>query len=105
IAFYALFSLAPMLVLVIQLTGLAFGEHEARGELFVWLSGRVGSRGAAAIAELLNSFRTHGSGTLAAILGIVIVLLAATAMFTELRGALNKIWRFEPTARFRLWPL
>jgi membrane protein len=105
IAFYALFSLAPMLMLVIQLAGLAFGEQEARGELFVWLAGLVGSRGAAAIAELLNSFRTHGSGTLAAILGIVIVLLAATAMFTELRGALNQIWRLEPTARFRLWPL
>jgi membrane protein len=105
IAFYALFSQAPMLMLVIQLAGLAFGEQEARGELFVSLSGLVGSRGAAAIAELLNSFRTRGSGTLAAILGIAVVLIAATAMFTELRGALNEIWRFEPTARFRLWPL
>jgi membrane protein len=105
IAFYALFSLAPMLMLVIQLAGLAFGEQEVRGELFVWLSGLVGSRGAAAIADLLHSFRTGGSSTLTAILGIAVLLFAATAMFTELRGALNQIWRLEPMARFRLWPL
>jgi membrane protein len=105
IAFYALFSLAPILILLIAVAGFAFGEQAVRGELVGSLHGLMGGSGAAAISDLLRSVSSPGTGMAATIIGTIMLILAATAMLAELRYALNRIWREHPPPGFSLWTL
>lgn len=93
LSYYTLFSIAPLLLIVISVAGLVFGEEAARGEIFSQLNGFMGSEAAAAIQGLLESVNKPAKGTFAAIVGIVLVLIGATTVFAELQDALDRIWR------------
>lgn len=96
LSFYMLFSLAPVLVLVISIAGLFFGADAARGEIFSQLEGLVGAQGAAAIEQLLAAtYRAGGSG-LAAVLATGILVVGATTAFAELKTSLDDIWGAGP---------
>jgi len=93
LSFYMLFSLAPILVLVISIAGLFFGAEAARGEIFAQLRDLVGEQGAAAIQQILAAtHRTGGSG-LATVIATGILFVGATSAFAELKSSLDEIWQ------------
>ena len=81
IAYYTVFSLAPILVIVIAVAGLAFGQQAAEGALFGELANLVGPESAAAVQAILRSASGTRSGIFATALGIGTLIMAATAMF------------------------
>jgi membrane protein len=92
LAYYTLFALAPMLVIVIAVAGAVYGEEAVRGEVVGQLNGLIGQDGAELIESLLKNAREGDKGLLAAILGGLTFVLGATGAFVQLQGALNHIW-------------
>jgi len=92
LAYYTIFSIAPLLIIAIAVAGFVFGEDAARGQIFAQLRGLLGDRGAAAIEAAVKSASQTGSGTFAAVAGIVTLLLGATSVFGELQSDLDRIW-------------
>jgi membrane protein len=105
IAYYTCFSLAPMLILVVAVAGLAFGKSAAEGALFDQLADLVGTDSAGALQAMLRSAGGAKSGVIASIIGFVTLLIAATAVFAELQAALNVIWKAKAPTGFGLWHL
>jgi len=105
IAYYTVFSLAPMLVMVIAVAGLAFGQKAAEGALFGELADLVGPESAGAVQAMLRSASSTRSGIIATAVGICALIIAATAVFGELQSALNVIWKAPATASFGIWYL
>lgn len=95
IAYYTLFALAPVLVVVIAIAGLVFGEEAVRGEIVSQISGLVGGEGAQAIQGMLQRARASKGGATATIVGIAGLLFATTGAFLELQAALNRVWRVK----------
>src|ERR1700736_1989601 len=104
IAYYTVFSLAPMLVMVIAVAGLAFGKQAAEGALFGELADLIGPESAAAVQAMLRSASGTRSGIFATAVGIGALIIAATAVLGELQSALNVIWRAQ-ASRGGLWHL
>lgn len=92
LAFYTLFSMAPVLVLVIAIAGAIFGEDAAAGAIYTQLNGLVGSSGAEAIQGLVASANKPGSGLVATIIATALLVLGATTVFAELKASLDEIW-------------
>ena len=105
LAYYTLFSLAPLLLIVISVAGLVFGPEAARGEIFGQLQGLVGAPGAAAIQQLLESVSRPADGWLATGVGLALMLVGATTVFAELQNTLDRIWRAPARPNGGLWPL
>jgi membrane protein len=93
LSYYTLFSIAPLLIIVIAVAGMVFGEEAARGAIFEQLGGLVGAEGAKAIEGLLQAADKPAQGILATVIGIGVLLLGATTVFNELQNALDRIWR------------
>ena len=93
LAYYTTFSLAPVLVVVIAVAGLVFGQDAARGEIVYQLRGLIGDESAKAIQELLKSASQPGKSVLASVIGIGTLLIGATSVFAELQSSLDRIWR------------
>jgi len=104
LAYYTMFSLAPLLVIVIAIAGLVFGPEAARGEVAAQLRGLLGAESADAVQGLLKSASTPSTGVIASIVGAVMLLLGATAVFGELQSDLDRIWRAPaPVKSQGLW--
>lgn len=93
LSYYTVFSLAPLLVIVIAIAGLVFGQEAARGEVFAQLSGLLGTDAAKTVEELLNAASKPSQGIPSAVVGVVVLLIGATTVFGELQDALDRIWR------------
>ena len=93
LSYYTLFSLAPMLLIVIAIAGLVFGAEAAQGQIFGELRGLFGDDAAKAIEALLISVNKPGEGVLATSVGVIVLLIGATTVFGELQDALDRIWR------------
>lgn len=93
LAYYTVFSIAPLLLIVISIAGLIYGQDAARGAVFAQISGLVGAEGAVAIQGLLKSVNKPSESIVATIVGLVTLLIGATTVFGELQDALNRIWR------------
>ena len=93
IAYFTLFSLAPVLLVVIAVAGIIFGRDAAQGAIVDQLSGLMGRDTATALQAMLRSASDRFSGTLATLIGLATVLLAATGVFGEVQMALNAIWK------------
>src|SRR6516225_6119769 len=98
IAFYTMFSLAPMLVIVIAVAGFVFGQDAAEGALFGELAKLVGPDSAGAVQAMLRSASSTRSGIIATVIGIGTLIATATAVFSELQTALNLIWKVPAAA-------
>jgi membrane protein len=97
IAFYTMFSLAPMLVIVIAVAGFVFGREAAEGALFGEIAKLVGPDSAGAVQAMLRSASSTRSGIIATVVGIGTLIATATAVFSELQAALNLIWKVPAT--------
>ena len=93
LAYYTMFSIAPLLLIVISIAGLVFGDQAARGEIFSQLEGMLGAPGALAVQGLLESVRKPTESVTATVFGVVLLLIGATSVFGELQDALDRIWR------------
>ena len=93
LAFYTMFSIAPLLLIVISVAGFAFGEEAARGEIYEQLEDLLGLPGAAAVEELLESASKPGGSVVATLVGAVFLFIGATSVFAELQDAFDRIWR------------
>jgi membrane protein len=93
LAYYTVFSIAPLLLIVISTAGLVFGEEAVRGEIFGQLRGLMGDQGAAAVEGLLASVSEPEEGTAGAVVGTVLLLIGATTVFGELQNAFDRIWQ------------
>jgi len=105
LAYYTVFSIAPVLLIVISIAGLVFGEDAARGEIVAQLQGLMGSDAAKTIEGLLQSVNKPGKGIFSTIVGIVVLLIGATTVFGELQDALDRIWRAPAREGSGVWNL
>jgi membrane protein len=96
LSYYTVFSLAPLLVIVIGIAGLFFGEEAARGAIVGELQGLIGDEGARAINELIENAGKKGTGFVATIVGMVTLLVGASGVFVELQDDLDRIWKAPP---------
>src|ERR1043165_6733788 len=93
LSYYTLFSIAPLLLIVIAIAGFVFGAEAARGEIFGQLAGLIGPEGAKGVEGLLQAADQPRHGIGGTIVGIATRLLGATTVFGELQNALDRIWR------------
>lgn len=96
LAFYTLFSLAPVLVLAIAIAGLAVGHDHAQRLLLSELSGLLGETGAQGVKSVLDATSTQKEGLIATAASLVTLAIGATTVFTELRQDLDRIWNCRP---------
>ncbi len=98
LAFYTLFSMAPVLILVISIADYIFGKNAGQGEIFNRLAELVGPSGAEAIQLLLASAHDSPSGVMATLLATVLMMIGATTVFSELKDSLDELW-YVPLSR------
>lgn len=99
LAFYTLFSMAPILILVIAIAGAVFGEQAAQGEIFAQLQSLVGPNGAQAIQTLVAGARNAKEGQFATLIATLFLLVGATTAFAELKDSLDEIWHVPPARK------
>ena len=106
ISYYTVFSLAPLLVIVIAVAGAIFGQEAVRGEIVDQLQGLIGREGAIAIQGMIRSASEPSKGLLAGAISIGVLIVGATTVFAELQSALDRIWHVPEKAKpTGLWAL
>ena len=96
-AFYAVTSLAPILLIVVAIAGLAFGEDAARNAIVGQLSGLMGPQSAEVLQSIVKGAASKSSGVLATAIGVITLLVTASGVFGEMQTTLNVIWKAKPT--------
>lgn len=96
LAYYTIFSLAPLLVIVIAVAALVFGQEAAQGKIVTEIQGVVGVESARAIQAMLDKARTPAAGLFATVLSLMTLLIGATGVVSELKDTLNTIWHVQP---------
>ena len=99
LAYYTLFSLAPILIVAIAIAGVAFGPDAVRGEIVGQIQGLVGHEGALAVQAMLEGASKPSSSVPATIIGLITFFLGATGAFLELQADLDAIWRVKAKSR------
>jgi len=92
LAYYTIFSMAPLLVLVIAIAGLVFGRDAAQGEIVGQLRGTIGEAGAQTVEDMIARASQPSSGITATIISLVTMFFGASTTFAQLQSSLNKIW-------------
>ena len=105
LAFYTLFSMAPLLLLVISLAGLVIGTDTARDLIHTQLTTLLGEKGAGAVQSVLQAADDRAEGFVAATVSFLTLILGATTVFAELRRDLDIIWKTQKKKEHGLWKL
>lgn len=102
LSYYTIFSIGPLLIIVISLSSLFYGRDAIQGNLYAQINGLVGSEAALQIQEIIKNSENSGNGVIGTIIGVVILLLSATGIFTEIQDSINYIWsiRAKPKRGF-----
>lgn len=95
LAYYTVFSIVPLLVVIITVIGLVYGEEAARGYIIEQIASLVGPQSAAAIQDMLERAQRPATGILATIVAIATLLIGASGFFGQLQDSLNTIWGVE----------
>jgi membrane protein len=99
LAYYTIFSMAPLLVLVIAIAGLVFGRDAAQGEIVGQLKGTIGDAGAKTIEDMIARASQPASGITATVISLVTMFFGASTTFGQLQSSLNKIWDVKRSRR------
>ena len=99
ISYYTIFSLAPLLVIVIAVAGAVFGREVAQEQIVAQVSGLVGQNGGLAVKAMLASASDTDKGLVAGVISAVVLLVGATTVFAELQSALDRIWHVPERAK------
>lgn len=92
LSYYTIFSLPPLLIIIISLSGIFFGADAVRGEIFGQIKGLVGSDAALQIQETIKNVEFSNSNTFAKTFGIIVLLIGASGVFAEIQDSINYIW-------------
>jgi membrane protein len=103
LAFYTVFSLAPILLLSIAIAGFFFGQRAARGEIFAQISDLIGPAGAATVQMVLQHAGRPGAGAMATIVSVFTLIIGANTALVELKAGLDQIWGVPPEHRQGFW--
>lgn len=106
LSYYTLLSMAPLLLLLTGLAGLAFGETAARAHVMQYVSGTLGSQEADVVRALMSQAGNHHEGVVSTLIGAIVLVIGATTVFAHLQSSLNQIWdvRAAP-GRNAIWRL
>jgi membrane protein len=96
LSYYTIFSIAPLLIVVIAIAGIVFGHEAVTGQLDRQITGMVGQESAAFIQEIIRNAQKPNESFIATVIGVVTLLLSAAGLFGQLQDALNTIWNVEP---------
>jgi membrane protein len=105
LAYYTIFSLAPLLLIAIAVASLAFGRETTEQQILTTSQGLVGPQGAEAIQTMLHNTGSTGSGIFASIVGVITLLIGAGGVIGQLHDSLNTIWGVETKSGGGLWGL
>jgi len=92
LSFYTIFSLPPLLIIIISLAGSFFGTEAVRGEIFGQINGLVGNDAALQIQEIIKNVKLSSSSAFATIAGAIILMIGASGVFSEIQDSINYIW-------------
>ncbi len=92
LSYYTVFSIGPILVLMIALAGIFYGEDAIEGKVFLELRGLVGSNAAKQIQEVIQNLQLSGKSNLALLISSITLVLGATTVFGDIQNSINKIW-------------
>ncbi len=93
ISYYTVFSIAPLLLIVIAVAGFVWGREAVQGEIVTQLSGLIGAEGAKGVEALIESANKPAKGLVATGISIVVLVIGATTVFAELQSALDRVWQ------------
>jgi membrane protein len=96
LAYYTIFSLAPLLLLLISLAGIFLGKDAIQGRIFGQINGLVGNDAAKQIQDMISHLEMSGKSTLSVIVGIIMLIVGATTVFAEIQESINIIWQVKP---------
>ncbi len=96
LAYYTIFSMAPLLIIIISLSGFFFGRDAAEGKVYGQLAGFVGADTAVQLQEIIKNASLAGKGKVAAIIGGITLLIGSTTVFAEIQESINMIWGLKP---------
>lgn len=99
LAYYTVFSLGPILVLMISLAGIFLGEDAIQGKVFEELRGFVGASAASQIQEVIRNLSLSGKSNIALLISAVTLLIGATTVFGDIQNSINKIWHVRPKVK------
>jgi membrane protein len=102
LAYYTTLSLAPMLIIIITVSGWLFGKEAMKGEIYGEIKGMVGSEAAIQIQSTIQNIHLNSNTPFATTVSLVILLIGATGIFGEIQDSLNKIWGLKTTSK-RIW--
>jgi len=96
LAYYTVFSMAPLLIVIISLCGIFLGREAAEGQVYAQMEGFLGSDTAIQLQELIKNASLSDKGTVAFIIGIVTLLIGSTTVFADIQDSINSIWGLKP---------
>ncbi|HEY9767921.1 MAG TPA: YihY/virulence factor BrkB family protein [Coleofasciculaceae cyanobacterium] len=103
LAYYTVFSIAPLLVIAIAIAGAVFGQDAAQGEIVSQINQLVGQEGAEAIETILANANRPQLGNLASIISLVVLFIGASGVFAQLQEALNTVWNVKANPNAGIW--
>ena len=103
LAYYTVFSIAPLLLIAISVAGLVFGQDAARDSIVAQLQGLMGKAGADAVQAMLKSVSTPSTSIAGTVVGILVLIIGATSVFAELQDDLNRIWETPSKEKVAGW--
>jgi len=103
LAYYTVFSIAPLIVIAMAVAGWIYGEQASESHMQHELEGMIGPDSARAVQEMVKHANQTGSGVVATVLGIVVLLLGASGVFGQLQDALNTVWKVQPKPGRGIW--
>ncbi|MBV9769674.1 MAG: YihY/virulence factor BrkB family protein [Bryobacterales bacterium] len=103
LTFYSILSLAPLLILVVAIVALVFGQSTAQGQLIGQVEGMIGSEGGKAFRDMIEHAQKPVSGSFASIVSVITLLFGASGVFGELQAALNTMWDVKSDAGGGIW--
>ena len=105
LAYYTVFSLAPVLIVIISICGVLFGKEAIQGHIYGQIKGLVGNDAAVQIQETIKNIHLTGHNIFATIISIIVLLIGATGIFGEVQDSLNKIWGLKIKTKKTWWKL
>ncbi|WP_235515304.1 YihY/virulence factor BrkB family protein [Achromobacter sp. Root83] len=103
IAFYTVFSLAPLVIIVIGIAGFFWGREAAQGQLLDQVSALVGAEGGKAVESVVLGAQEPAQGIAATVISVVMLVVGATTVFSELQSALDRIWKVNAKKQSGIW--
>ncbi|MEP7164739.1 MAG: YihY/virulence factor BrkB family protein [Ferruginibacter sp.] len=96
LAYSTVFSMAPLLIIIISLCSIFFGREAVEGKIYEQLTGFLGSDTALQLQQIIKNASLNGKSQLAMIIGIITLLIGSTAIFSEIQDSINTIWGLKP---------